>query len=167
MNSANGFYFTFLPILTSSTDNPSAVAHRNAKISEAKPQQKINKQIKMHFIFFSFSSTAARLQMQKSEVPSSLEGSFIAQPTMETLIYEVKFPLSILLHDTSLWYFTDDIKIGNDNKRTGNAYGEAVERVPERSKLVLEVHRRISRRVYRFEEPRCWRHEKHSRSLQW
>jgi hypothetical protein len=39
------------PFLTSSTDNPSGVAHRNAKISEAKPPQRINKQIKMHFIF--------------------------------------------------------------------------------------------------------------------
>lgn len=100
---------------------------------------------------------------------SQLEGSFIAQKapaTMQHWFMKLTFPLhDFALWHISLWYFTDDIKIGNDHKRKGNANGKVVERVPERSEFVFEVHWRVPRWVHRSEESWCWRHSKHSRSL--
>lgn len=62
-----GNILSFLPFFTSSTDNPSGDAHRKAKISEPKPEnQKINKQIKMHFIF-STVSQSVHVQLKTAE----------------------------------------------------------------------------------------------------
>lgn len=92
------------PLLTSSTDNPSADAHRNAKIFEAKPQQKIIKQIKMHFIF-SFSSTACSIENCNAKkwffiITRVLLYSTEKAATMEHWFMKLMFPFCILL----LWH---------------------------------------------------------------
>lgn len=97
--------FVGLPFLTSSTDNPSADAHRNAKVSEAKPQNKINKQIKMHFILRLGSRRRSlfnwKLENAQKWFFIITRGPFYSATNNGTLIHEAEVSVLHLFYDIS------------------------------------------------------------------